>query len=292
MVQRLEMTVLIDNVAVEPLAAEWGLSILIQADDKTILLDTGASGLFSQNAETLGIDLTKVDTSVLSHAHYDHADGLDAFFSLNHSAPFLVREGSCENLFGIKEGKLRYIGIRRGTLDRYGTRIRYVRGVYEICDGIYLVPHRKADYSAIALRNDLYTVDREERLPDEFSHEQSLVIETGRGLVVFNSCSHTGMTNILKDVSTFLGRSDVWAYVGGLHLYKMTDQELDELSAEIKSTSIAHIFTGHCTGDHAFSFLKERLGERIEQFSSGFRYCFCCIPFVTGACYNADIKAE
>ena len=275
MIHNLEMTVLIDNVAEAPLASEWGLSILIHADGRTILLDTGASDLFAQNSSALGIDLAKVDIGVLSHAHYDHADGMDTFFSLNEHAPFLVRKGCCENCFGIKEGNLRYIGIQRGVLDNHDARIQHVGGVYEICDGIWLIPHREADYSAIALRNDLYTVVKDERLPDDFAHEQSLVIETGSGLVIFNSCSHTGMWNILKDISELLGRSDVFAYVGGLHLYKMTDAELETLSAEIDSTAVEHIFTGHCTGDHAFSFLKERLGERIEQFSSGFQYCFC-----------------
>ena len=104
MIQKLEMKVLIDNLAEAPLVGEWGLSILIDVDDRKILLDTGASGLFAQNAERLGIDLDSVDTGVLSHAHYDHADGLDTFFALNISAPFLVREGACENCFGVKEG--------------------------------------------------------------------------------------------------------------------------------------------------------------------------------------------
>ena len=54
----------------------------------------------------------------------------------------------------------------------------------------------------------------------------------------------------------------------------MTDDELDTLSEEIRRTGSEHIFTGHCTGDHAFNFLKERLGGRIGQFSSGFKYCF------------------
>jgi 7,8-dihydropterin-6-yl-methyl-4-(beta-D-ribofuranosyl)aminobenzene 5'-phosphate synthase len=266
------MTVLIDNLAEAPLVGEWGLSILIDADGKRILLDTGASGLFAQNAECLGIDLGSVDTGVLSHAHYDHADGLDTFFTLNQNAPFLVREGACENCFGIKDGMLHYIGIKTGVLSEHAARIRYVSGVHEIADGIWLVPHRGADYSAIALRNDLYTVDNDERRPDDFAHEQSLVVETGEGLVVFNSCSHAGMTNILADIREMLGRSDVCAYVGGLHFYKMTDEELDALSGEIDRTGIEHIFTGHCTGDHAFAFLKARFGERIEQFSSGFRY--------------------
>ena len=274
MIRKLEMTVLIDNLAEAPLAGEWGLSILIDADDNRLLLDTGASGLFAQNAERLGIDLGSVDAGVLSHAHYDHADGMDAFFALNRNAPFLVREGACENCFGVKEGALRYIGIKTGILSEHAARIRYAGGVHQITDGIWLVPHRRADYSAIALRNDLYTVDNGVRRPDDFAHEQSLVVETERGLVVFNSCSHAGMTNILADIREMLGRGDVRAYVGGLHLYKMTDEELDALAREIERTGIERIFTGHCTGDHAFDFLKARLGERIGQFHSGFHYSF------------------
>ena len=226
MIQKLEMTVLIDNVAEGSLVGEWGLSIMIDADDMRILLDTGASGLFAQNADCLNIDLESVDIGVLSHAHYDHSDGLDTFFSLNNHAPFLIREGTCENCFGIRDGKLHYIGIQTGVLKKHESRIQYVRGIHEIEDGIWLVPHRRADYSAIA------------------------------------------------DIHDMLGQSDVCAYVGGLHLYKMTDGELDALCEEIRHTPIQHIFTGHCTGDHAFQFLKEKLGDRIEQFSSGYRYCF------------------
>ncbi|MBQ6374156.1 MAG: MBL fold metallo-hydrolase [Clostridia bacterium] len=274
MIRKLEMTVLVDNIAAEPLAGEWGLSILIDAGDRRLLLDTGASGLFAQNAARLGIDLDSVDTGVLSHAHYDHADGLDAFFALNRHAPFLVREGARENCFGTKEGTLRYIGIQRGTLDRHAARIRYVSGVHGIADGIWLIPHRRTDYSAVALRNGLYTVENGARRPDDFAHEQSLVVETERGLVVFNSCSHTGMANILADIREVLGRCDVYAYVGGLHLFNMTDEELDALCGEIDRTRVEHIFTGHCTGDHAFEFLKARLGGRIGQFSSGFSHRF------------------
>ena len=78
MIQKLEMTVLIDNVAEEPLAGEWGLSILIAADGRKLLLDTGSSGLFARNADCQGIDLGSVDIGVLSHAHYDHAGAAEA----------------------------------------------------------------------------------------------------------------------------------------------------------------------------------------------------------------------
>lgn len=79
------MTVLIDNVAEGPLIGEWGLSIMIDADDRRILLDTGASGQFAQNAECLDIDLNSVEIGVLSHAHYDHVRGAAV-----HDAPLPV----------------------------------------------------------------------------------------------------------------------------------------------------------------------------------------------------------
>ena len=269
-----EMTVLIDNLAAEPLASEWGLSILISLDSGKILLDTGASRLFARNAECLGIDLSEVDLGVLSHAHSDHAGGLDAFFALNRKAPFLVRGRDCGDCYGTEDGETKYIGIPHEFLREYEPRIQHVDGVRTIADGVWLVPHRKADYSSIALRNELYALRGGRLCPDDFAHEQSLVIDTEKGLIVFNSCSHTGLTNILADIRELLGRRDVCAYVGGLHLYRMTDEELTALCEEIGNTAIEHIFTGHCTGDHAFGILKAALGGRIEQFSSGFSYSF------------------
>lgn len=76
----MKVTVLVDNLRNGPLKGEWGLSFLIEYEKWKILLDTGASGLFARNARRLGIDLGEVDHAVLSHAHYDHSDGMSAFF--------------------------------------------------------------------------------------------------------------------------------------------------------------------------------------------------------------------
>ena len=56
--------------------AEWGLSILIETDRVNVLLDTGKSISATYNADTLGIDLTRIDKIVLSHSHDDHTGGL------------------------------------------------------------------------------------------------------------------------------------------------------------------------------------------------------------------------
>ena len=92
----MKATVLSDNIPAENLGCEWGLSIFIEYHGKHILLDAGASGLFLKNADVLGLNMKDVDFGVLSHAHYDHADGIPEFFRVNSSAPFYFRETTGE----------------------------------------------------------------------------------------------------------------------------------------------------------------------------------------------------
>ena len=74
---KLRITTLSENTAnMGEFLAEWGLSILIETDEVNILLDTGSTISVCHNANTLGIDLNKVDKIVLSHGHYDHTGGL------------------------------------------------------------------------------------------------------------------------------------------------------------------------------------------------------------------------
>jgi len=55
--------------------AQHGFSAFIQAGEN-ILFDTGATDVFISNAALLGIDLNATDLIVLSHGHWDHANGL------------------------------------------------------------------------------------------------------------------------------------------------------------------------------------------------------------------------
>ena len=73
----MKATVIVDNKKSEDLKGEWGLCIYIEYNGQNILLDAGASDLFAENAARLGMDLKAVDAAVLSHAHYDHANGMD-----------------------------------------------------------------------------------------------------------------------------------------------------------------------------------------------------------------------
>ena len=80
-----------DTPGVTGLYYEHGLSFYIETEKHKILLDTGASSAFIENARHLGIDLKKVDVVVLSHGHYDHAGGILAFAKLNSTAKIYMQ---------------------------------------------------------------------------------------------------------------------------------------------------------------------------------------------------------
>ncbi|NCB47574.1 MBL fold metallo-hydrolase, partial [bacterium] len=128
----LKITSLMDNKAPKGLQSEHGLSLLAEFGGKLYLLDTGATNAFASNAKKLGIDLSKVDASALSHAHYDHSGGYNAFFTANSSAKVYLRDSSRERCY-FKLGPFReYVGIPKGILDKHAERFVYASENTEI----------------------------------------------------------------------------------------------------------------------------------------------------------------
>lgn len=266
----MKATIIIDNISHNSLLCEWGLSVHISHNNFNILLDTGTTGIFAENSKTLGIDLENVDYAVLSHAHYDHADGMGEFFKNNSKASFYIRSGISENCYRRKSlFKHKYIGIKQGYLQEFKDRIVYVEGDYKLDDGVYLIPHKTPNLSKIGKKAHMYVRKNNRWQPDDFSHEQSLVIDTDKGLVIFNSCSHGGADNIINEVASTFPNKKIYAIIGGFHLFESTDKAIIALAQRIKETGIQQVITGHCTGEHAFDILKENLGDCVQQIHCG-----------------------
>lgn len=261
--------VLIDNISDGRLNHEWGLSLHISHEGKNILLDTGATDKFLKNARLSGIDIEDVDCGVLSHAHYDHADGLSAFFKSNSKAPFYLSCECKENCYGRRWIFGKYIGIKKGIMKEYEGRIVFTGEKTEISKNAFLVPGGDEDCTHIGKKAGLYIRENGRWQPDSFRHEQSLVLRTEKGLVIFNSCSHRGVSNIISDVKRAFPDEKIISYIGGLHLYRSDKEDVIALAEEIKKSEIEKIYTGHCTGDKAFELMKGILGERIIKLHSG-----------------------
>jgi len=265
----LRATILIDNIANGPLFSEWGLAIYMEYNGKKILLDAGASDQFAANAKSLNCSLSDVDYAVLSHAHYDHADGMDTFFAENQKAKFYLRKGSKENCYSWKEIDYKYIGIKKGILSHYQDRIEYVEGDYMLTEGVYLIPHKTGGLDQLGMKNQQYIRDDCKFKPDNYNHEQSLVFDTEKGLVIFNSCCHGGADNIVREIERTFPEKDICALIGGFHLFMSSEDEVKAFADRIKETGIQCLYTGHCTGEQAYDVLKCALGDKIHRIKAG-----------------------
>lgn len=262
-------TVVVDNRKNGDIQGEWGLCIYIEYEDQKILLDVGASELFVENAKKLGVSLKDIDMAVLSHAHYDHANGMEAFFQNNDKAKFYLRETCDENCYFKKWFITKYIGIPKHILAKYPDRIVLAKGDTKLCEGVYLIPHKTEGLSEIGKREKMYQHRDRKWYPDDFSHEQSLVFETQKGLVIFNSCSHGGAVNIINEVAATFPDKKVYALIGGFHLFNKPVSEVQALGKKIRDTGIAYVCTGHCTGGKAYAALQEELGDKLHQLQVG-----------------------
>ena len=269
-----KLTVIVDNIASDDIRGEWGLSIMVEHRGMKILADVGASELFAENLAKLGFDIKDIDYAALSHAHYDHANGMPRFFEQNDKAKFYVRETTAEDCYSGILFKRHYIGMPKNVLADYSDRIEYVSGDYKLCDGAYLIPHKTPGLERIGRSEKMYRKTKKGYRPDDFSHEQSLVLDTDKGLVIINCCSHGGVVNIINEVSAAFPDKHVHAIIGGFHLFRKSDKEVRRIAKEIKETDIDFVCTGHCTKERAYGILKEELGDKAEQLRVGTKMIF------------------
>ena len=261
----MKVAVLMENTAQEGcgLVPEHGLSLYIEYRGKRLLLDGGASGRFADNAQKLGVDLADVDLGVLSHGHYDHADGLRRFFQLNQRAKVYVRPQAGGPYFSMTEEGPKFIGVHRDIWGGARERLVPVPGPMELLEGGWLLPDGPKDPAFMGKASNLVCKRGEDDfVPDDFSHEQSLVLEGERGLVVFNSCSHGGIVNIVRGVLDQLPGKRVHAVVGGLHMYakggtgmNCSPEYVQSVADALKALGVERILTGHCTGQPALERL-------------------------------------
>lgn len=243
------------------LIAEHGLSLYIEANGKRILFDAGQTDAFAVNAQRLGVDLSLVDLCILSHGHYDHSGGLAHFLVLNDHAPVYMHRLAVQPHYNASH---KYIGIDAVLAEH--PRIVLTDDFLDLGDGMTLCTCN-AHISGCPASARGMTVKRGDAfIQDDFSHEQYLTITENGKRIVISGCSHKGILSITKWLSP-----DV--LIGGFHFMKLDPQGedaafLQHAASELLSRPCVY-YTGHCTGDDAFAFLKAQMGDRLHAISSG-----------------------
>lgn len=259
-----------DEEMCDSLICEHGLSMYIEYRDKKYLLDAGSTSAFIDNAKKMNINLENVDKSILSHGHYDHSGGFCAYFAQYEDKKLYAMKDAMNVFYSGSGGNIHEIGIPKEILDEYMDRFIFIEEMTSIDEGVYLVPHSSQDLEVIAKKAKLYKLENNEIVPEDFSHEMSLVFKTSKGLVVFNSCSHAGLINIVTEVMAEFPQDKIYAYVGGLHMKDTySEEEVKKISKLVKEHDIKKIYTGHCTGEEALKILEKSLGDRVERLYTG-----------------------
>ncbi len=241
--------------AQEGIGAEHGLSLYIEFKKHKILFDTGQSDLFAQNAARLGVNLAGVDFAVLSHGHYDHGGGIAKFFEINKTAPLYISTKAFEPYY---HGEDRYIGLDASL--KGSDRLIFTDKGVEIDEGITLYTHigdRKYNMGSMGL-----TVKRGgEYIPDDFCHEQYLLLEEAGKRVLISGCSHRGIMDIVGFFAPHI-------LIGGFHFSGLPTDDTLQGYAKALGSHGTDFYTCHCTGVEQFEFMKNYM-DRLHYLSGG-----------------------
>jgi 7,8-dihydropterin-6-yl-methyl-4-(beta-D-ribofuranosyl)aminobenzene 5'-phosphate synthase len=265
-----KITVLCENLVGRLVGVgEHGFSAFVETDRGDYLFDTGSGHSVVANSLVLKKDLRTIRRIFLSHGHYDHTGGLPEVLKLRgnvevhaHLHLFLDRIAVLKE--DDKEIK-RFVGIpyKKAYLEFLGANFVLSKDFFEVEKGIFLTgevprktPFEKPDPRLFSEMDGKIT-------QDIFLDDQSLILDTKKGLVVILGCAHSGMINILDHVIDKTGKEKFYAIMGGTHLDFLTPEQLEESIKSLKKMEIERIGISHCTGMRAAFRLHQEFGDRF-----------------------------
>jgi 7,8-dihydropterin-6-yl-methyl-4-(beta-D-ribofuranosyl)aminobenzene 5'-phosphate synthase len=262
-----------ENTAVsDEFKNEHGLSLYIETEKHKLLFDLGASAIFVENAYKLDVDLAEVDLVIISHGHYDHGGGLRAFLHLNDKAKiFLSRKAFGRYYSNRPGGEKAYIGLDVGLIK--SDRFIFTMDRFVIDDELELFSNVEGMRFYPSGNRGLLMESGASLLPDDFAHEQNLVIREGGKTLLAAGCAHRGIVNIIDHMIN-AKMSLPHHVIGGFHLYSRPAGRHEEptiirqIGEYLKNTG-AKYYTCHCTGPEPFKILKEIMGEHIQYLAAG-----------------------
>lgn len=266
----IKIITLIENTTIsDEIVCEHGLSVYLETPHHKLLVDTGRSGAFIDNAQKLSVDITQVDTLILSHGHYDHSGGILRFAEMNPNAKVYINEFADGDFY---HGEV-YIGINKEILKL--PNLVKVSGNLKIDDELEIFTKATGRRFWPQSNKILCKLESGKAVQDDFKHEQYAVIHTKQGDILISGCAHNGILNIL-DRYQELYKCNPYMIISGFHMMKdseYTKEEIDTIESiakELATTDIL-LYTGHCTSDAAIKIMQPILGDKLHVIHSGER---------------------
>jgi 7,8-dihydropterin-6-yl-methyl-4-(beta-D-ribofuranosyl)aminobenzene 5'-phosphate synthase len=200
-------------------SAEWGLSLLIEQNKKTILFDIGHTDIYKENADNLNLNLEKIDFLVLSHSHWDHVGGIK-FYKAKDKKPLITHPKTIQKLSP---------EIKKATKEKFN--IQTTKEPIGFTKDIFFL-------------GEIPQLHNFERVGE--THEDSaLAIKTKEGTVVITGCSHSGICNICEQAKKVTGQK-LYAIIGGFHLFSDEPKKIEETIKYFKKENPKKLIPMHC----------------------------------------------
>lgn len=264
-VQKLKVTILSTMLA-DPGIGEWGFAALLEADGHRLLIDTGARpNTVLTNLHDLGLDISDVKEVVLTHNHDDHTGGLvtlrQELMKKNPVALTVAHVGkgimySRPQANGKEENSV--IAMRKEYESIGGKFVEHDSGV-ELFPGVWLTGPVPRKYPERNWSGKGKMQAPEGLVEDNIPEDQSVVINTANGLVVITGCGHAGIINTLTFAEEKFPKTPVHAVIGGVHLFRATDQDLNWTADKFKEFGVEYFIGAHCTGINTVYAIRDRL---------------------------------
>lgn len=237
----MEIQVLFNSNSIhQSLSTGWGLSLLI---NKRILFDTGEKSSFLlENIENLKVDLSLIESVVISHDHWDHVGGI---------------QGLLKSRKGIK-----VYGCKGFSPEFKNTIVSLKGDLIEVEEGI-------------EIKSQVFTTGEIlGRYKENSISEQSLVVDAQQGLILITGCAHPGILKIIEKVEEDFPQKRIFAVVGGFHLIRTQLPNVELLVQEFKKKGIVKVGATHCTGSDAEGVFKREYREDFISMNAGERIVF------------------
>jgi 7,8-dihydropterin-6-yl-methyl-4-(beta-D-ribofuranosyl)aminobenzene 5'-phosphate synthase len=266
----IQITILCENLVGKLIGSgEHGFSAFIETDQGNYLFDTGSGHSIISNSLILNKDLKSIRKIFLSHGHYDHTGGLPEVLKLKgsvdvHAHPHVFLDRIAVLKENGKETK-RFVGIpyKKSYLESLGGNFIFNNDFGEVEKGIFLtgeVP-RKTLFEKPDPR--LFSEIDGKTTQDIFLDDQSLILDTDKGLIMILGCAHSGIINIIHHVINKTKKEKFYAIMGGTHLDFLTPEQLEETIMALNKLEVEKIGVSHCTGMRASFRLHQEFGDRF-----------------------------
>lgn len=263
---------LVDN-SVQPLSGFWGehgLSFWIESDSRNILFDTGSSGtVLLHNLEIAGLSLEGLDALALSHSHPDHTGGLAAVLEQRRGIPAYAHPDLFRPRYVKKNDEMvpKCLPMSSQVVEQKAD-LHLSQAPQEIVDGVWTTGEIVNRVEPEGRSPHHYVRSENGWAADPYRDDQSLVLETAKGLLLLCGCCHAGLLNTLEQVRSSFGSYPV-AVAGGTHLIGACQAQLDRTIERLREMGSPDLHLNHCTGQRAFAVLSWAFGERVEHCPAG-----------------------